>query len=146
MLSFQSKIILAPNRSSDLPTNPEETLMNSMMMLQAATALFLLAAVGGLGMAGIRFAGNRNPPAWLAMAHGLLAGAGLTLLVYAALASSIPFSAKAAAALFILAALGGVFLNLAYHQKGLPIPKGIVILHAVLAVLAFVLLLTAVFT
>src|SRR5690606_5320860 len=47
---------------------PEET----MRILQAAAALFTLAALGGLVMAGIRFGGHRNPPAWLAMVHGLL--------------------------------------------------------------------------
>ncbi len=122
------------------------TQMNSMMMLQTATALFLLTAVGGLVMAAIRFTSANNPPAWLAMAHGLLAGAGLTLLVYAALVVGVPFLAQVAAGLFVLAALGGVFLNLAYHQLDRPLPKGIIVVHAGLAVLAFVLLLIAVFT
>lgn len=120
--------------------------MNSMMMLQTATALFLLTALGGLAMAAIRFTSKRNPPAWLAMAHGLLAGAGLTLLLYAALVAGVPVLAQVAAGLFVLAALGGVFLNLAYHQLDRPLPKGIVIVHAVLAGLAFVLLLLAVFS
>ena len=53
-------------------------------MLQTATILLALTALGGLLMAGIRFATRRNPPAWLAMLHGLLAASGLTLLVYAA--------------------------------------------------------------
>lgn len=117
--------------------------MNSMTMLQTAVTLFLLTALGGLAMAGIRFMGKRNPPTWLAMAHGLLAGSGLTLLVYAALVSGVPPLAQAAAVLFVVAAIGGVFLNLAYHHKDRPLPKGIVVLHAVLAVVAFVLLLIA---
>ncbi len=120
-----------------------KTAMNSMMMLQTAITLFLLTAVGGLVMAGIRFMGKRNPPAWLAMAHGLLAGSGLTLLVYAALVAGVPPLAQVAAVLFVLAAGGGVFLNLAYHHNGRPLPKGIVVLHALLAVVAFVLLLIA---
>ena len=120
--------------------------MNSMMMLQTATALFLLTAVGGLAMAAIRFMRERNPPTWLAMAHGLLAGSGLTLLVYAALVAGVPVLAQVAAVLFVLAACGGAFLNLAYHQRNRPLPKGIVAVHAVLAVVAFVLLLIAALT
>ncbi|MEO6264542.1 MAG: hypothetical protein ABIO58_06255, partial [Luteimonas sp.] len=67
-----------------------EAAMESNLMLQAATGLFVIAALGGLAMAGIRFLGKRNPPVWLTMAHGLLAGAGLTLLIYAALTVGVP--------------------------------------------------------
>ena len=51
--------------------------------------------------------------------------------------------ANVAAGLFVIAALGGVFLNLAYQQKGLPVPKNIVVVHALLAVAGFILLLMA---
>ena len=84
--------------------NPDET----MRMLQAAAVLFTVAALGGLVMAGIRFRGRRNPPAWLAMLHGLLAGAGVTLLAYAWYAGGIPALALLALLLFLLAAAGGV--------------------------------------
>lgn len=117
--------------------------MDTMMMLQTAVALFLLTALGGLVMAAMRFRGKGNPPHWLAMAHGLLAGSGLTLLVYAALVAGVPAMAQLAAALFVLAAAGGVYLNLAYHHRGRPLPKGIVVVHAMLAVVAFGLLLAA---
>src|SRR5690554_1010168 len=80
--------------------NPDEI----MRLLQAATVLFTLAALGGLVMAGIRFSGRRNPPAWLAMLHGLLAGAGVTLLAYAWYAGDIPALALLALLLFLLAA------------------------------------------
>ena len=53
--------------------------MEPTTQLQTATALFAISAVGGLIMAGIRFSGTRNPPAWLAMLHGFLTAAGLTL-------------------------------------------------------------------
>ena len=35
---------------------------------------------------------------------------------------------------------GGVFLNLAYHDKKLPLPKGIVVGHAAIAVIGYALL------
>ncbi|MFC0679424.1 hypothetical protein ACFFGH_16430 [Lysobacter korlensis] len=120
--------------------------MDSMTMLQTASALFALAALGGLAMAASRFFGHKhNPPSWLAMAHGLLAAAGLTLLIYAAFTVGVPWSAALAAVLFVVAAVLGVVLNLVYHLRDRLIPGGLTTLHAVLAVSAFVLLLWASF-
>ncbi|MBA2239605.1 MAG: hypothetical protein H0W24_13050 [Lysobacter sp.] len=117
-----------------------------MLMMQAAAALFALAALGGVVMAATRFAGvKRNPSTGLAMAHGLLAGAGVTLLAYAALTRGLPFYALISLFLFLLAAGIGVVLNLVYHWKLRPLPAGLVAVHALVAVLAFVLLLVAAF-
>jgi hypothetical protein len=114
--------------------------MDAKQMLCTAWALFALAAVGGVVMAVIRFGGNRNPPAWLAFVHGLLAAAGLTLLAYPAFAVGVSTLATAAAWLLLIAAGGGAILNLGYHWKQLPIPAGLTIGHILLAVLGFVLL------
>ena len=46
--------------------------METMTMLCTASALLAVAAIGGLGMAAIRFGKGRNPPAAFAMVHGLL--------------------------------------------------------------------------
>lgn len=119
--------------------------MDSSTMLQTSAVLFLLTALGGLVMGAIRFMGGRNPPSSLAMAHGLLAGAGLTLLVYAAVAGEVPQAAVYAAVLFVLAAAGGVAMNLAWHLRDRPLPKGLTVVHALLAVAAFALLLVAAF-
>lgn len=113
--------------------------------MQAAIVLFALAAVGGLIMAFMRWRGAPRPPDWLAMGHGLLAGAGLTLLIQAAVVTGLPTLGNAALGLFVLAALGGVFINLRYHAKQLPLPKAWIAAHAALAVVAFVLLLSAAF-
>lgn len=113
-------------------------------MLQTATILLTLTALGGLLMAGIRFGGKRNPPAWLAMLHGLLAASGLTLLAYAVFALSAPPSAQLALALFLAAAAGGAVLSLAYKWKQRLLPAWLVTGHALLAVVAFALLLVAV--
>ncbi len=43
----------------------------------------------------------------------------------------------------MLAALGGVFMNLNYHWKLLPLPKWLVLVHAAIAVTGFVLLIAA---
>ncbi|TKS54018.1 hypothetical protein E4582_04015 [Luteimonas yindakuii] len=116
-----------------------------MRMLQVAACLFALAALGGVVMAAIRFSGKRNPPAWLAMLHGLLAGAGITLLAYAAWVDAVPSPALLALLLFLLAAGGGTVLSLAYKWKQRLLPSWLVITHALLAVVAFVLLLLAIF-
>ena len=63
--------------------------MNTITMLQTASILLLLTALGGLAMASVRFARKINPPSWLAMAHGFLAASGLTLLTYAGLTDRV---------------------------------------------------------
>lgn len=119
--------------------------MDSITMLQTASVLFAVTALGGVVMAAIRFTGRPHPPSWMAMMHGLLAGAGLTLLVYAAVAGDVASTAVLAAALFVLAAIGGVVMNLVYHLRERPLPKSLMVVHALIAVTAFVLLLAAAF-
>ena len=117
--------------------------MEPALILLTSTVLLAIAAAGGLVMAGIRFAGNRTPPTALAMLHGFLAGAAVTLLLYAAATVGLPGMALGALVLFLLAAGGGVILNLNYHWKQLPLPKWLVVVHASAAVVGFVLLLVA---
>ena len=85
-------------------------------MLRTACALRVLAALGGIGMASIRFGKGTNPPAAFAMAHGLLAAAAL-----------------------------GAYLNLAYQWRQRQIPGGLVVVHAGIAVAGFLALAIAAF-
>ena len=117
--------------------------MEPASFLITSTVLLALAAAGGLVMAGIRFIGDRPPPASLAMLHGFLAAAAVTLLLYAAATVGLPGTALVALALFLAAAGGGAILNLNYHWKQLPLPKWLVIVHAIAAVTGFALLLAA---
>ena len=117
--------------------------MNEGTMLCTAVTLLAIAALGGIVMALIRFSKNQNPPAWLAMLHGLLAASGLTLILYAMFTVGIPQMAKVGLLLLVLAALGGVVLNQKYHWRSALLPPAIVIGHAVLAVVGFGLLLLA---
>ena len=119
--------------------------MDAIAMLQAAAALFLLAAGGGLAMAWIRIRRVHNPPAWLSMLHGLLAAAGLTLVAYAWWIVGAPPPAGWALALFAIAAAGGAALNLGWQWKRRPLPVSIVLVHATLAVAAFACLFVAAF-
>ena len=86
--------------------------MEPVTLMRTATVLLAITAVGGLVLASIRFARDAEPPAWLAMVHGLLAGAAVTLLLYAAFTVGLPSLALWALVLFVLAAVGGVVLNL----------------------------------
>jgi hypothetical protein len=117
--------------------------MEPASILITSTVLLALAAAVGLVMAGIRFMGDRPPPASLAMLHGFLAAAAVTLLLYAAATVGLPGMALVALALFLAAAGGGAILNLSYHWKQLPLPKWLIIVHASAAVAGFALLVAA---
>ncbi len=119
--------------------------MEPNLSMQVATILLGAAAVGGLVMAGIRLKGAERPPSWLAMGHGVLAAAALTLLTYAALTVGIPKLAQYGLGLLVLAAIGGAGINLMYHSKMLPLPIPLIIGHALIAVAGFTLLLVSVF-
>jgi len=117
--------------------------MEPNLTIQTAVVLFAISAVGGIAMAAIRFSGTPYPPTWLAMLHGFLSAAALTLLLYAAFTVGLPTLALTATVLFVIAAIGGVFMNLNYHWKALPLPKWLVLVHAAIAVIGFVCLLCA---
>ena len=117
--------------------------MEPALILLTSTSLLAIAAAGGLVMAGIRFMADRPPPAALAMLHGFLAAAAVTLLLYAAATVGLPGMALAALAFLLAAAGGGVILNLNYHWKQLPLPTWLVVVHAGAAVVGFMLLLIA---
>ena len=117
--------------------------MEPAQILLTASVLLAVAAAGGLVMAGIRFMGDRSPPAALAMLHGFLAAAAVTLLLYAAATVGLPKMALVALPLFLAAAGGGAILNLNYHWKQRPLPMWLILAHAGAAVLGFVLLVAA---
>jgi len=110
----------------------------------AALVLFAIAAVGGATMAIVRLKGAPRPPDWLTMLHGLLAAAGLTLLLNAYFTVGLPGMAQLALLFFLVAAAGGTYINLNFHSKQLPLPVPIMLLHAALAVIGFLLLLVCV--
>jgi hypothetical protein len=118
--------------------------MEPLMSMKTASVLLALTAVGGIVMAIMRLR-KRNPPAWLAMVHGFVAASAVTILAYAWFTVGLPGMASIALLLFVLAALGGVVMNLNYHWKALPLPVGLMFGHAGLAVVGFVLLLMATF-
>jgi len=119
--------------------------MEPMHAMQTAAGLLAVTAAGGVTMAAIRWSGTPRPPSWLAMLHGLMAGAALTLLLYAFFTVGLPPRGELALAFLAAAATGGAAINLLFHAKMLPLPKSWVAGHALLAVAGLVTLLSAVF-
>jgi hypothetical protein len=116
-----------------------------MDVMQAAVIALALAAVGGLTLAVIRLRGAPWPPLWMALGHGVVAAAGLALLIYAAISTEIPGLAQVALAIFVLAALGGALLLLGFHLRSKALPIPLVLGHGLIAATAFVLLLLSYF-
>lgn len=118
--------------------------MDPNLMLQTAVVLLAITAAGGLLMAFMRFRGRPNPPNWIAMGHGLLAGSALTLILYPAFTVGIARTAVLGLVLLLAAAAGGLLLNLNYHVKHRELPIWLVLVHAAVAVIGFVILAIAV--
>ena len=125
-------------------TGDEGATMEPMLGMRTAAVLLTLTALGGLVMAGMRWSGKPHPPTWLAMAHGFIAGAAATLLIYYYFTVGLPPMAQWSLLLFLIATGGGVVLNLNYHWKHVRLPNGLMVVHALVAVTGFVLLLLAV--
>ena len=108
-------------------------------MLTVAVIVFAVAAVGGLVLA-LHVLRGKFAPWPLSLLHAGLGATGLVLLllvVQQGLAGSL---AAWSLGLFVVAALGGFYLASLHKRQVLP-PKGVVVLHALLAVSGFGLLL-----
>jgi hypothetical protein len=108
--------------------------------MTAALVLFALAAVGGLVLALMRFKGKPYPPMGLALVHGAAAAAGLVTLIVLVAQGTQKSNATTALGLFVVAALGG-FVLFFHHLRKSPLPIWLVVVHALVAVVAFLVLL-----
>jgi FtsH-binding integral membrane protein len=113
------------------------------MYLIIAAVLFALGALGGLFMAVRSFSGQ-SIPVPVAVLHGLLGATGLVLLLVGVLAGMGGGTARIALIVLVVAALGGFFL-LSFHIKKERHPKAVIVVHALVAVVGFLTLLTAIF-
>lgn len=112
--------------------------MSPNALIKTAAVLIFLTALGGLAMAAVRAKVDR-PPAWMAMGHGFLAAAGLTLLLYAAFTVGLP-KILVIGVLFLLTAAGvGLYLNLTFQARLLPLPIPPIVIHGVLAAVGLIL-------
>lgn len=103
---------------------------------------FVLAALGGLVMA-FRAIGGRPIPWALAIGHGALGAAGLVILLLAVAGGAGGTLRLAGLATLVLAALGGFYL-LSFHLRGIAHPKGVILVHALAAVIGVGLLIAAI--
>lgn len=111
-------------------------------MLTIAAVLFALAALGGITLATLHFRQKALPTA-LAVGHGLLAAAGLVVVIVAVVQGSSGSLLLGSLGLFVIAALGG-FALFSFHLRRLRLPTPVVLIHGLLAVIAFVLLLVTI--
>jgi hypothetical protein len=111
-------------------------------MLNIALGLFVVAALFGLYM-GARAFRNALPPWPVAIVHGLFAASGLVVLLYGVVMGSLGGLLTIAAVLLVIAALGGFFL-LSFHLRKQPLPKAVVAIHALAAVLGVAAILGSV--
>ena len=74
--------------------------------------------------------------------HGLAAAVGLVLLIIAVVQMSSAGPAGVALAIFVIAALGG-FVLFAMHLAKKSLPRGLIFVHGLAAVVAFVVLLVS---
>ncbi len=117
--------------------------MDPQLMLRSGIVLLALTAAGGLLAAGFRFSGRPHPPSVVAMLHGLLAAAGLTLIVYVAVLSGLTDGGWFGLGALLVAVLGGLVLNLGFHWKNKALPVWLVLVHALVAVGGLVILAVA---
>jgi len=116
--------------------------MNTMSILNIAVIIFAIAAVGGLILAKSLF--SEKLPSWLlSFAHAALGAAGLILLIFTVIQGNSASRVTAALGILIIAALGGFFLA-SFHARKVIAPKAIIIVHAGVAVVGFLTLLSLV--
>jgi hypothetical protein len=113
-------------------------------MFDTAVILIALGALIGLYMAVQHFRGRTPPRGMVAATHGLVAVSGVIILLLAARESGLSGAGPWALWLFGIAALGGLYLA-TQHMDQKRLSSGIIVVHALIAVIAFLITLTAVY-
>ena len=113
-------------------------------MFNLAVLLIALGAVVGLYMAVQHFRGRTPPRGVVAATHGVLAVSGVIVLLLASREIGLRGAGPWALWLFGIAALGGIYLA-AQHMDQKRLPNGVIVVHALVAVVAFIITLTAVY-
>lgn len=111
-------------------------------MIIYAVIVFALAALGGLYLAGhvLRY---QFAPWAISLLHAGLGALGLILLIAAMVQDSASQTVVVGFVILLVAALGGFFLASFHLRKKLP-PKAVVMIHAGVAVIGFLSLLSQV--
>jgi len=109
-------------------------------MLTTALVIFAIAALGGLFLA-THVLRDRFAPWAVSLLHAGLGAIGLILLIVMLVQGQAASRLWIAFILLVVAALGGFFLASFHQRKQLP-PKAVVVVHAVVAVIGFLTLLS----
>ena len=112
-------------------------------MFNLSVVLIAVAAVFGLYMAVQHFKGHTPPKVGVAMVHGLLAVSGVIVLLLGVWEIGFGTAHTWALVLFGAAALGGLYLVSIMRQR--PLPNAVIVIHGLVAVVVFLVLLTAVY-
>ncbi|TAL36622.1 MAG: hypothetical protein EPN93_07300 [Spirochaetes bacterium] len=112
-------------------------------MLYLSVILFALAAMGGMTLVTLKYMG-KEMPLFLSIGHGVIAAAGLVVLILNVRANTGNVLMNVSLALFLAAALGG-FANFYLHHARKNISDKLITLHGLAALTAFVLLAVSVF-
>lgn len=109
-------------------------------MLKLAILIFAIGALGGLVLANTVLRGRLASWA-LSLLHMALGATGLVLTAIVVIGGSTAAAGVIPIALLVLvvAALGGFFLA-SFHVRKVPAPKPVVVIHAGVAVIGFLLL------
>ena len=107
-------------------------------MVTTSLILFAIAAVIGLTLA-ITILKDKETNKGVAVIHGLFAATALIILIIFAFGET-GGGVMTEVILFIIAALGGIFLITRDLMKK-PGPKAVVVIHALVAVISFIMLL-----
>ena len=111
-------------------------------MFNAALIVFAITALGGLMLAK-RVLHGQFAPWFLSLLHALLGAVGLVLLIILLVQEGPSSQTGIGFGLLVLAALGGFFLA-SFHVRKKLTPKAVVVVHASVAVVGFLTLLSVV--
>lgn len=109
-------------------------------MILYAVIAFAVAALGGVVLAAHVLRGKFAPWA-ISLLHAGLGALGLVLLIVALVQGATSQPVLIGFVLLLIAALGGFFLASFHVRKRLP-PKGVVVIHAGVAVIGFLTVLS----
>ena len=114
--------------------------MEPYIAISTSAGIFGAAALGGMGMAVVRLGEAPRPLSAIALLHGMLAAAGLSLLLYMTCTAGIPPTAQIAAGLMVVVALAGGWMTLRLPARRRALPVMPVMVHATVALLGLALM------
>jgi hypothetical protein len=87
----------------------------------------------------IRFASDRPSPPCIAKLHGMAATSAISLLVFGWFDVGFSRVGMYGLVALLVAAVGGLFLNLGFHWRRKPLPQWLVFAHMSIAFLGFLI-------